>query len=308
MRALAAARSSASSPSSWMWPSSVFGTRRPSTNSPEPIPVPNVRTITTPPRPLARAERHLRHTRRIRVVDDGDVTAGGLREERVDVGADPRLVDVGRAVHHTVAHHGWHRGPDRTGPVEVLDELLDDERHRLRRRRLRGVDAEALVARNHRSRSRPAPPSCPSHRCRCRSRSCRRSRSSRPPRYQAASSAQGRRVRRSSGSASASARSATRIVRPAAPGVDESTRLPITCSVMPGDCVGADREAQAGAHQPRVADQEREPPAGAQEAVEALADLMVVLAPAPCRGRRGTGRRRASPTRGRSRCPRRSSG
>ena len=58
------------------------------------------------------AERHLRHTRRIGVVDDGDVTTGGLREERVDVGADPRLVDVRGAVHHAVADHRWHRRPD----------------------------------------------------------------------------------------------------------------------------------------------------------------------------------------------------
>ena len=83
------------------------------------------------------------------------------------------------------------------------------------------------------------------------------------------------RVRRSNGSASASARSATRITRPAAPGVDESTRLPITCSVIVA-IVGADRDPQPGAHQPRVADQEREPATGPQEPVEAVADLDVV--------------------------------
>ena len=70
VRATAADRRSASRPRISMWPSSVFGTRTPSLNIPEPRPVPRVRTNTTPALARARPEAHLGEARGVGVVDD----------------------------------------------------------------------------------------------------------------------------------------------------------------------------------------------------------------------------------------------
>ena len=77
-RAPAEARVSASLPRISMWPSSRFGTRTPSTNSAEPIPVPRVSNRTTPLTPLPGAVAHL-----------GD--AGGVGVVQHHAGAPDRL-------------------------------------------------------------------------------------------------------------------------------------------------------------------------------------------------------------------------
>ena len=120
MRALLAARDSASWPSISRWPSSEFGTSTPSLTIAEPMPVPSVVTMTRPVRPARGAVPHLGEAGGVRVVDDVHLAAGRLREERVGVGADPGLVDVGGRVHDAVAYDAGHGHADRAGAVGEL--------------------------------------------------------------------------------------------------------------------------------------------------------------------------------------------
>ena len=71
-RAADADRRSAARPRISICPNSVFGTRMPSTNTPEPTPVPRVRKMTTPALAGPDAEAHLGDPRGVGVVDDGD--------------------------------------------------------------------------------------------------------------------------------------------------------------------------------------------------------------------------------------------
>ena len=66
------------------------------------------------------------------------------------------------------------------------------------------------------------------------------------------------------------------MTRPAAPGVVLSTRLPITASVMWAIASVLTDSRSPGPQDPRVADEEREPPTRSEEPVEAFADLNVV--------------------------------
>ena len=102
--------------------------------------------MTRPVRPLRRAVPHLGQPGGVGVVDDVDVAAGGVGEQRVGVGADPGAVDVGRRADHAVADDGRHRHADRPArvgePAEQLDEHLGDG---LRGRRLRGLDPHPVL-------------------------------------------------------------------------------------------------------------------------------------------------------------------
>ena len=63
----------------------MFGTSTPSTNIPEPMPVPNVSTSTTPGDVPSGAEADLGQPGGVGVVDDVDVGADGLGEQGVGV-------------------------------------------------------------------------------------------------------------------------------------------------------------------------------------------------------------------------------
>ena len=94
------------------------------------------------------AEPDLGHSGGVRVVQDrdvGDAAAEPLGEQRARVRADPGLVDIGRGVRDALLHHRRERHPDRAVPARLRDDFGDDVRHRLRGRRLRGVDPDPVA-------------------------------------------------------------------------------------------------------------------------------------------------------------------
>ena len=94
--------------------------------------------------PLARAEGHFRHARRVRVVEHVDFLAGDALEQRVGVGAYPAFVDVGGAVDDAAPHHRRKGAADVALIVEVFDDFFDRFSHGLRARGLRRGDAVAV--------------------------------------------------------------------------------------------------------------------------------------------------------------------
>ena len=145
--ALLEARFSASWPCSSRWPSSVLGTRTPSMKTALPMPVPKVSTITVPLTVAAGAEVHLGDAGRVRVVDHRHRQAAQpLAEQRARVGVDPALVDVRRRTDRgSVGDHAGEGDPDRPGPAEVVDDLLDAVGHPVGRGRVRGEHLVALL-------------------------------------------------------------------------------------------------------------------------------------------------------------------
>ncbi|GGR43978.1 hypothetical protein GCM10010197_06830 [Nocardioides luteus] len=82
---------------------------------------------------------------RVGVVDHVHVTPGGGGEDRVRVGADPRLVDVGRGVDHPVAYDSGDGDPDLPVVVgELAEQLHEDLGDGIRGGSLRRRDAYAL--------------------------------------------------------------------------------------------------------------------------------------------------------------------
>ena len=67
----------------------------------------------------------------VRVVDDRDRAPGCGAEQTDRVDPDPRRVDVGRGFDDTMAHHRRYRDTQRSGNVELLDDLRDDLRDAL---------------------------------------------------------------------------------------------------------------------------------------------------------------------------------
>ena len=117
----------------------------------------------------AGAEAHLGQPGGVGVVDDVDVAARRLGEQGVDVGADPRVVEVGRAQRHAVADDAGERRRRHGPPCSKWSTSRhDDVGHRLRRRRLRGRDLEAVVEQRRRWPGRRARPSSRIRRCRSR--------------------------------------------------------------------------------------------------------------------------------------------
>ena len=160
---------SASWPSISRWPSSVFGHQHAVDEQPRADAGAERQHEHDARHALAGAEAHLGEPGGVGVVDDVDVGApAAFGEQRVGIGAEPRLVDVGRAVDRRRGARRRGTSRRRARPVEVLDELGDDVGHRLRRRRLRRQDLEPLGASARPWPGRPAPPSCRSRRCRCR--------------------------------------------------------------------------------------------------------------------------------------------
>ena len=79
------------------------------------------------------------------VVEDGDLAAGVLLDERLGVGAQPGGVDVGGREHGAADDDGGHGDPDGgvACPVgEVVDDLVDDLGHGIGRRGLGRQDLE----------------------------------------------------------------------------------------------------------------------------------------------------------------------
>ena len=143
-RTISDARFSASLPRSSRWPSSVLGTRAPSTNNALPMPVPSVTIITTPcllrpapkrisARPAASASLS---------TTNGRPTA--LPSALGDVLPDPRLVDVGGGLGHAPADHGRERRADGAVATELGDDLGDDVGDGRRHGGLRGQQPVAV--------------------------------------------------------------------------------------------------------------------------------------------------------------------
>jgi len=96
---------------------------------------------TTPSTPFAAPNRG------VRVVDDVHLPAQALRQQGVDVGADPALVHVRRRPGDAVLDDGGERHPHRAGARGVTErrhDLDDDVGDRIGRRRLGGGDAVPL--------------------------------------------------------------------------------------------------------------------------------------------------------------------
>jgi hypothetical protein len=92
----------------------------------------------------ARAELHLGHASRVRVVDDGELLARGPPEQVAGGHADPVGVQVGRGPDHAAYHHAGEGRADRAGPRERGDQLLHHRGHGVGLGRVRGVQLLAL--------------------------------------------------------------------------------------------------------------------------------------------------------------------
>ena len=148
-----------------------------------------------------------------------------MREQCLRIDVNPTLVDIGCGVDNAISHHRRERYPDRAFPFKMPKEVDNNVSHRS------GFAGCGVGIRNRSSTSWPdcdkftgaafiplPPMSIPNPMCEVTGTNVI---------DQALAL-----VLRSTGSASASARSANDSTRPAAPGVSPSTRLPMTCRVM----------------------------------------------------------------------------
>ena len=155
IRALAAERRSASRPRISMWPSSVFGTRTPSTNSADPRPVPRVSTNTVPvlPRPAPkRISATPAASASLTIVTSRDSRASELDGGRI---VDPAGVDVGGRSRRSVDDDRRDPDPDRGagagradlghGPPDPDDQAGGRGDDRVGRRRVRRGDPDPLA-------------------------------------------------------------------------------------------------------------------------------------------------------------------
>lgn len=100
-------------------------------------------------RPLAGlrgSELDLGEASGVGVIEHADLTLGKIPAEKLlDIGVDPRRVDVGRGGGHLALDYGWNGDAHRAVPFGLPNDLRDRLCDRVRRRRLRGGDLNSLA-------------------------------------------------------------------------------------------------------------------------------------------------------------------